>query len=71
MGASLIEAVSGEEALALQRTERPQMIVLDLNLPGVSGFELLDANPRARIMIFTMQSQAAYAAGALKAGALG
>jgi DNA-binding NarL/FixJ family response regulator len=75
IGGSLIEAASGEEALALQRSERPQLIVLDLNLPGISGFELLhrllDANPRARIMIFSMQSQAAYAAGALKAGALG
>jgi DNA-binding NarL/FixJ family response regulator len=75
MGGSLIEAASGEEALVLQRSERPNLIVLDLNLPGISGFQLLrrllDANPRARIMIFSMQSQAAYAASALKAGALG
>jgi DNA-binding NarL/FixJ family response regulator len=75
MGGSLIEAATGEEALVLQRSERPNLIVLDLNLPGVSGFELLhrllDANPRARIMVFSMQAGPAYAARALRAGALG
>jgi DNA-binding NarL/FixJ family response regulator len=75
MNGILIEASNGEEALVLQRSERPQLIVLDLNLPGVSGFDLLrrimDANPRARVMIFSMQAEPAFAARALKLGALG
>jgi two-component system, NarL family, invasion response regulator UvrY len=75
LGASLVEAGNGEEALALQRTERPQLIVMDLNLPGISGFELLrrllDANPTARILIFSMHAEAAYAARAIRLGASG
>jgi two-component system invasion response regulator UvrY len=75
LGATLVEAANGEDALVLQRIERPQLIVLDLNLPGVSGFELLrrllDANPAARILIFSMQAEAAYAARAIRLGAGG
>jgi two-component system phosphate regulon response regulator PhoB len=35
-------ASSGSEALTSARQERPALIVLDLNLPGVSGFEVLE-----------------------------
>jgi DNA-binding NarL/FixJ family response regulator len=75
LGATLVEAANGEDALVLQRAERPQLIILDLNLPGVSGFELLrrllDANPAARVLIFSMQADAAYAARAIRLGASG
>ena len=40
-GAILLEADSGQKALAVQQAERPRMIVQDLNLPGISGLELL------------------------------
>jgi DNA-binding NarL/FixJ family response regulator len=33
-------ARSGEEALALSRSERPAIVVLDVKLPGVSGYEV-------------------------------
>jgi DNA-binding NarL/FixJ family response regulator len=33
-------ARSGEEALALSRSERPAVVVLDVKLPGVSGYEV-------------------------------
>ena len=33
-------ARSGEEALALARSERPAIVVLDVKLPGVSGYEV-------------------------------
>jgi DNA-binding NarL/FixJ family response regulator len=33
-------ACSGEEALALARSERPALVVLDIKLPGVAGYEV-------------------------------
>lgn len=33
-------AVDGEEALSLAETFRPDVVVLDLNLPGIDGFEV-------------------------------
>jgi two-component system, OmpR family, KDP operon response regulator KdpE len=38
-GYSVIEARSGEEALEKMRGERPDLILLDVNLPGISGLE--------------------------------
>ena len=70
-----LEAETGEDALRLQKSEHPQMIVLDLNLPGVSGLELLrqllDADPAARLLVFSMHGEPVYAARALKIGAQG
>lgn len=34
-------AASGEDALAVAHDERPQMVVLDVRLPGLSGYEVL------------------------------
>jgi two-component system KDP operon response regulator KdpE len=38
-GYTMIEARNGDEALELMRTERPDLILLDVNMPGISGFE--------------------------------
>ncbi len=38
-GYRVAEAVSGEEALAVARRERPDLVLMDLNLEGMSGFE--------------------------------
>jgi CheY-like chemotaxis protein len=37
-----VEAADGAEALALAREERPDLIVLDVMLPGLSGIEVLE-----------------------------
>ena len=42
-GYRFIEAADGIEALALAREERPELIVLDVMLPGLSGIEVLEA----------------------------
>jgi chemotaxis family two-component system response regulator Rcp1 len=46
-------ARDGEQALAMLRDERfrPAMIILDLSLPKVSGFEVLEQNPRKDIPV--------------------
>lgn len=38
-----VEAADGAEALALAREERPELMVLDVMLPGLSGIEVLEA----------------------------
>lgn len=69
------EAADGREALALVRSEQPGMVLLDLNLPGLGGLELLRRvlleHPAARIMVLSMHAEALYAARAMQAGAMG
>jgi DNA-binding response OmpR family regulator len=37
----VVEAASGEEALTLLERELPDLMILDVNLPGIDGFEVL------------------------------
>ncbi|HVV29024.1 MAG TPA: response regulator transcription factor [Rhizomicrobium sp.] len=73
--AQVLEADTGSAALSLQKSERPQVTVLDLNMPGLSGLELLrrllQADGAARVLVFTMHGEPAYAARALEIGARG
>lgn len=71
----LCEAASGEEALDRVRGTTFQLLILDLNLPGLGGLELLrrllKADPRLSILVFSLHSEAIYAARAMEAGARG
>ena len=70
----ILEAANGQDALALLRAERPALVILDLNLPGLGGLELLrrmiQAGARA-ILVLTMHAEPLYAKRALEAGAAG
>jgi DNA-binding NarL/FixJ family response regulator len=71
----VIEASSGEEALNLAKTARPDVVLLDLNMPGLSGFEvlrrLLQHNRDLRIVVCTMHADTLHAARSLRLGARG
>ncbi len=71
----LQSAVTAEEALAQIKTAMPELIILDLNLPGLSGFEALRrlrlAAPATPILVFSMHSEPIYADRALEGGAMG
>jgi DNA-binding NarL/FixJ family response regulator len=71
----ILEAANGRDALSLVQAERPDLIVLDLNLPGIGGFELLrrilEEHPAARILVLSMHTEARYATRAIQAGARG
>lgn len=71
----VLEAAQGRDALALIRAEPPDLVVLDLNLPGIGGFELLRRIllecPATRIMVLSMHVEARFAARAMQAGARG
>jgi DNA-binding NarL/FixJ family response regulator len=73
--AELLEAENGKAALILLKAERPQMVILDLNMPGLSGLELLrqmmDTQPSVRILVFSMHGEPVYADRALSLGAKG
>ncbi|WP_072396919.1 response regulator transcription factor [Hyphomicrobium sp. CS1GBMeth3] len=74
-GAEIHEAATAQDAMALSRSVSPDVVVLDINLDGSSGLELLRRlkaeNVGARIVMFTMHSEPSYAMRALKAGAAG
>jgi two-component system invasion response regulator UvrY len=72
---AILEAESSPIALDLYRRERPDLVILDLNLVGSSGLELLrrllQTDKAAKVLILSMHSESVYAARALQAGARG
>lgn len=73
--AKLTEASNGQEALAMFRKEHADLVLLDLNLGGIGGLELLRRilieDPKARVIVFTMHAEPVYASRALRLGAKG
>ncbi len=69
------EAASIADALQLDGALRPDVIVLDIALPGVSGIEILRRlvarRPEARVLMFSMYQDGIYATHAMSAGAYG
>jgi len=68
------EAASGREAIALYRQLRPDVTLMDLQMPDMGGIEAIQAIraefPAARIVVLTTYASDALAQRALKAGAL-
>jgi two-component system alkaline phosphatase synthesis response regulator PhoP len=59
-GFDVLEAVDGPSALALARAEKPDMIVLDLGLPGMDGLDVtreLRASSSVPIIMLTARSE--------------
>ena len=73
--ATVLEAQSGREALSVFRAERPEVVILDLNLPGSGGLDLLRRllieESKCKVLIFSMHTTPLYVARALQAGAKG
>lgn len=62
--AKVLEADNGQAAVEVVRKERPDLVVLDLDLPGMGGLEVIPRlralHPRIRILVFSGQSAAVY-----------
>ncbi len=69
------EAANSSDALDRERALEPDVTVLDIALPGVSGIEtlrrIIARRPGARVLMFSMYQDAIYASRAFEAGALG
>ncbi len=69
------EASDGAEAYRLFKETRPDLVIMDLTMPGFGGVEAIRRirqwDSTARILVFTMHQNAAYAVQAIRAGAKG
>jgi two-component system, NarL family, invasion response regulator UvrY len=71
----MLEAADAREALSVFREHRPDLVVLDLSMPGRGGLEVIARlkleDDGVRILVLSMHQDAVYAMRALRAGACG
>ncbi len=71
----IAEAERGEQAIQLYQTRQPDIIVLDLSMPGIGGLEtirrLVQRDEKANILVFSVHDEQVYVNRALNAGAKG
>jgi len=71
----ILEAADGEQALALAREHRPDLVLLDVMMPGLSGFEVCralkddPATANATVVMLTAKAQDSDRAEGIAAGA--
>lgn len=69
------EASSGEDAIQQLAAIHPDVIIMDIRMPGMNGLEtsirLLEKDPRGRILFFSLFDEPDYVAAALEMGASG
>ncbi|HWA13980.1 MAG TPA: response regulator transcription factor [Burkholderiales bacterium] len=71
----IAEASTGEEAYRVVSEMQPDVTVMDINLPGIGGIEvvrrIVSRLPEARILMFSMHEDTVFSSRALQAGARG
>lgn len=69
------ECGDSEQAVEVARTKRPQIVLMDINMTPISGFEATEkirkVSPTSKIIGVSMHSQPAYAKKMLQIGARG
>ncbi|GAA5146194.1 response regulator [Microbacterium pseudoresistens] len=67
------EAATGEEAVALAARLHPDIVLMDVRMPGIGGIEatrrIVTAEPRTKVIVLTTFDIDEYAFGSLRAGA--
>jgi len=71
----IAETGSGEEAVELAQKLRPQVVLMDITLPGIDGIEatrqIRKTCPGVKILAVSLHTQPAYAKQIMKEGAMG
>ena len=69
------EAVSGEQAVQWFRENQADVILMDMNMPGIGGLEatkkILRFNPDTKIIVLTVQTETPFPLKVMQAGAAG
>src|SRR5512136_1210052 len=69
------EATTGQEAVELAQALQPDVVLMDLRLPGLNGIDatraIMRANPEIRVLMLTMFEDDASVFSAMRAGARG
>jgi two-component system invasion response regulator UvrY len=69
------ECASGEEAIRRTSELKPAVVVMDINLPGMSGLEATEelqrVTPESKVLAVSLHSQPSYARKMMQAGAVG
>jgi DNA-binding NarL/FixJ family response regulator len=69
------EADDGREAMQVIEKFRPEIAILDVTMPGMTGFEVAarvpKLSPQTKVIVLSMHSDAAYVAQCLRAGVRG
>lgn len=71
----IAEASTGEEACRIYTEQNPDVVVMDLSLPGIGGIEAIkriySRDNKSRILVFSMHEEVIFVEQALQAGARG
>ena len=67
------EACSGEEAVRLAKERKPEIVLMDIAIPGLDGIQathrITAANPRSKVVLMTLHDEEAYLSATGKSGA--
>lgn len=71
----IAEAGTGEEAIEIVRRQRPDVVIMDVNMPGIGGLEatrkLLQMDPSLKVIVCTVHTEEPFPTRLLEAGAAG